>query len=160
MCIIKVYDLNIGAVRNVFSRHHYARSDVEAAIFCSKAGCDWNCGMVILNCQGIKLMIHTLRIYYYVDVVGILGRERESVVILHTIRQKMYDRAFLFHYNDSIIQLILSIMHTGSEFGQLYDAVQEGLIDEKFINVSVSRLIKAMLKMGVLDPPEKVNFSQ
>ena len=63
LCIIKVYDLNIGAVRNVFSRHHYARSDVEAAIFCSKAGCDWNCGMVILNCQGIKLMIHTLHIY-------------------------------------------------------------------------------------------------
>ena len=51
-------------------------------------------------------------------------------------------------------------MHIGSEFGQLYDAVQEGLIDEKFINVSVSRLIKAMLQMGVLDPPEKVNFSQ
>ena len=34
----------VGAVGNVYSRHQYARSDQEAAVFCAKAGCDWNCG--------------------------------------------------------------------------------------------------------------------
>lgn len=33
-----------GAVGNVYRAHHYATSDDEAAIFCAKAGCDWNCG--------------------------------------------------------------------------------------------------------------------
>ena len=34
-----------GAVGNVYHRHNFARSDTEAAEFCVKAGCDWNCGI-------------------------------------------------------------------------------------------------------------------
>ena len=36
-----------GAVSNVYHRHNFARSDTEAAEFCVKAGCDWNCGELI-----------------------------------------------------------------------------------------------------------------
>ena len=33
-----------GAVSNVYRRHNFSRSDMEAAEFCLKAGCDWSCG--------------------------------------------------------------------------------------------------------------------
>ncbi|XP_065825984.1 uncharacterized protein [Oscarella lobularis] len=33
-----------GALGNVYSRHHFAGSEMEAAEFSLKAGCDWNCG--------------------------------------------------------------------------------------------------------------------
>ena len=32
----------------VYSSHHFAGSAMEAAEFCLKAGCDWNCGYCIL----------------------------------------------------------------------------------------------------------------
>ena len=51
-------------------------------------------------------------------------------------------------------------MFSGSEFSHLYDAVQQGLIDEAYINTSVSRLINAMLSLGVFDPPERVGYQQ
>ena len=38
-----------GAVGNVYHRHNFARSDTEAAEFCVKAGCDWNCGKSIMS---------------------------------------------------------------------------------------------------------------
>ena len=38
-----------GAVGNVYHRHNFARSDTEAAEFCVKAGCDWNCGMHVCD---------------------------------------------------------------------------------------------------------------
>jgi len=38
-----------GAVGNVYSQHHFARSEQEAAEFCVKAGCDWNCGSTYIN---------------------------------------------------------------------------------------------------------------
>jgi beta-glucosidase len=33
-----------GAIGDVYSSHHFAGSALEAAEFCLKAGCDWNCG--------------------------------------------------------------------------------------------------------------------
>ena len=43
-----------GAVGNVYHRHNFARSDTEAAEFCVKAGCDWNCGMHLCNITNLK----------------------------------------------------------------------------------------------------------
>ena len=40
-----------GAVGNVYHRHNFARSDTEAAEFCVKAGCDWNCGTNTILCK-------------------------------------------------------------------------------------------------------------
>ena len=40
----------LGALGNVYSRHHFAGSEMEAAEFSLKAGCDWNCGKYFCAC--------------------------------------------------------------------------------------------------------------
>ena len=47
-----------GAVRHVYSEHNFSRSDTEAAEFCVKAGCDWNCGMLQLTMYSRVDCIH------------------------------------------------------------------------------------------------------
>lgn len=45
ICFFCIYLLTfLDAVSQVYTDHHFARSNVEAAVFCAKAGCDWNCG--------------------------------------------------------------------------------------------------------------------
>jgi beta-glucosidase len=52
-------------------------------------------------------------------------------------------------------------LNCGSVYAQhLYDAVQQGLLTEEEINVSVRRLILARMKLGMFDPDSIVNYSQ
>jgi beta-glucosidase len=46
------------------------------------------------------------------------------------------------------------------EYDSLPDAVRQGLIDEKQIDVSVKRLFTARMKLGMFDPPSMVPFSR
>ncbi len=48
----------------------------------------------------------------------------------------------------------------GNEYGSLKKAVEQGLISEKDIDVSVKRLMKARFLLGMFDPPEKVKYAQ
>ena len=60
-----------------------------------------------------------------------------------------YDFNCNYNYNYNIV---------GGEFAHLFEAVNQGLVDEDYVNNSVSRLIKAMIQLGEFDPPEKVNY--
>ena len=64
-----------------------------------------------------------------------------------------------FGGGDSLVQALFSLL-LGSEYSNLLPAVQQDLIAEELLNVSVTRLIKGMLSLGVFDPPDKVNFSK
>ena len=45
-------------------------------------------------------------------------------------------------------------------YNTLFDAVQQGLLSEADIDVSVKRLFTARFKLGMFDPPEMVKYSQ
>jgi beta-glucosidase len=47
----------------------------------------------------------------------------------------------------------------GSEYDSLAQAVQQGLITEKEIDVSVRRLLEAQFRLGMFDPPELVPYA-
>lgn len=48
----------------------------------------------------------------------------------------------------------------GIDYNSLTRAVQQGLISEKQIDISVSRLLKARFQLGLFDPADKVPFSK
>jgi beta-glucosidase len=48
----------------------------------------------------------------------------------------------------------------GTEYRSLLDAVQQGLITEKEIDISVKRLFLARFKLGMFDPPDTVCYAQ
>jgi beta-glucosidase len=48
----------------------------------------------------------------------------------------------------------------GKEYAALVDAVKQGLITEKEIDESVSRLFRARFQLGLFDPIEKVKYAQ
>ncbi|TKG96371.1 beta-glucosidase [Puteibacter caeruleilacunae] len=50
-------------------------------------------------------------------------------------------------------------LNCGSTFKALDKALKKGLITEKEIDVALKRLIIAKIKLGLLDPPEKVPFA-
>ena len=47
-----------------------------------------------------------------------------------------------------------------SDYVKYLDAVKQGLLTEKEIDVSVKRLIRARLALGMFDPPEMVKYAQ
>ncbi|MDD8025586.1 MAG: glycoside hydrolase family 3 C-terminal domain-containing protein, partial [Acidobacteriota bacterium] len=50
-------------------------------------------------------------------------------------------------------------LNCGTEYAALLDAVREGLLTEKDIDVSVKRLFRARFRLGMLDPPERVPYA-
>ena len=48
----------------------------------------------------------------------------------------------------------------GDEYEALAEAVAQGLITEKEIDVSVKRLMTARFKLGMFDPPQRVRYAQ
>ncbi|MEI6219632.1 MAG: glycoside hydrolase family 3 N-terminal domain-containing protein, partial [bacterium] len=51
-------------------------------------------------------------------------------------------------------------LNCGDTYERLLEAVSQGLIDEKEIDVSVKRLFAARFKLGMFDPEEQVPFSK
>jgi beta-glucosidase len=51
-------------------------------------------------------------------------------------------------------------LECGTEYRSLVQAVSDGLIDERQIDVAVKRLFTARFKLGMFDPPEKVKYAQ
>jgi len=51
-------------------------------------------------------------------------------------------------------------MHDNSDYVKYLDAVKEGLITEKDIDVSVRRLLRARFALGMFDPPNMVKYAQ
>ncbi len=49
---------------------------------------------------------------------------------------------------------------TAAAYLKLGDALSQGLLSEKDLDVAVRRLMLARLKLGMLDPPEKVRYTQ
>ena len=48
----------------------------------------------------------------------------------------------------------------GDSYGSLPEAVKEGLIDEKQIDISLKRLMKARFELGEMDEPSQVSWAQ
>jgi beta-glucosidase len=51
-------------------------------------------------------------------------------------------------------------MHDNSDYVKYLDAVKQGLITEKDIDVSVRRLLRARFTLGMFDPPDMVKYAQ
>lgn len=51
-------------------------------------------------------------------------------------------------------------LNCGDRYRTLTDAVRMGLISEEEIDLSVKRLMKARMKLGMFDPPEQIPWSQ
>jgi beta-glucosidase len=51
-------------------------------------------------------------------------------------------------------------MRNNSDYVKYLDAVKQGLLTEKDIDVSVKRLLRARLALGMFDPPEMVKYAQ
>ena len=51
-------------------------------------------------------------------------------------------------------------LNCGCTYGSLLGAVEQGLITEAAIDVSLQRLFEARLKLGMFDPPERVPYAQ
>ena len=60
----------------------------------------------------------------------------------------------------SILTVDFFLMHAGSEYHYLLTSVQEGRMSEEELSVSVTRLMKAFIMLGALDPPEMVPYSK
>ena len=51
-------------------------------------------------------------------------------------------------------------MYIGREYSHLLTSTQEGRMSEEELSVSVTRLMKAFIMLGALDPPEMVPYSK
>ena len=51
-------------------------------------------------------------------------------------------------------------LNCGTSYGQLGNAVKQGLVTESDIDVAVSRLMETRFRLGMFDPVEKVPFAQ
>ena len=51
-------------------------------------------------------------------------------------------------------------LECGSTYRSLKQAVAQGLIAERDIDVAVTRLMRARMRLGLFDPPERVKFAQ
>ena len=51
-------------------------------------------------------------------------------------------------------------MCAGHEYHSLTTSTQEGRMSEEELSVSVTRLMKAFIMLGALDPPEMVPYSK
>ncbi len=51
-------------------------------------------------------------------------------------------------------------LECGNVYGNLVDAVQQGLITQQSIDTAVQRLFLARFKLGMFDPPERVRWAQ
>ncbi|MDM7995066.1 MAG: glycoside hydrolase family 3 C-terminal domain-containing protein [Acidobacteriota bacterium] len=51
-------------------------------------------------------------------------------------------------------------LNCGSAYKGLADAIQQGLLTEKELDVSVQRLFTARMRLGMFDPPEMVKWAQ
>ena len=51
-------------------------------------------------------------------------------------------------------------MECGDSYASLPEAVKEGLIDEKQIDISLKRLMKARFELGEMDEPSQVSWAQ
>ncbi len=51
-------------------------------------------------------------------------------------------------------------LNCGVTYDNLVVAVEQGLIDERQIDVSVERLMRARFRLGMFDPPERVPYAQ
>jgi beta-glucosidase len=50
-------------------------------------------------------------------------------------------------------------LNCGVSFGRLVEAVQEGLLTEEQLDVSVRRLLRARFRLGMFDPPDRVPYA-
>ena len=48
----------------------------------------------------------------------------------------------------------------GNDYSRYVDAVKQGLMTEKDLDLAVKRLMKARFELGMLDPPEMVSYAQ
>ncbi|MCB0284578.1 MAG: glycoside hydrolase family 3 C-terminal domain-containing protein [Calditrichae bacterium] len=51
-------------------------------------------------------------------------------------------------------------VNCGNMYSYLKDALQQGLVTEKEIDLAVSRLFRTRFKLGMFDPPQKVKYSE
>ena len=51
-------------------------------------------------------------------------------------------------------------LECGTTYRSLKQAVAQGLIAESDIDVAVTRLMRARLRLGMFDPPERVKYAQ
>ena len=51
-------------------------------------------------------------------------------------------------------------LNCGSQYQNLLQAVEKGLITEEEIDISLKRLFRARFKLGMFDPPEKVSYAR
>ena len=54
----------------------------------------------------------------------------------------------------------IGFLHVGREYSNLLTSSQEGRMSEEELSVSVTRLMKAFIMLGALDPPEMVPYSK
>ena len=55
---------------------------------------------------------------------------------------------------------LLPSLYAGREYNNLLISTQEGRMSKEELSVSVTRLMKAFIMLGVLDPPEMVPYSK
>ena len=55
---------------------------------------------------------------------------------------------------------LLPSLHAGREYNNLLTSTQEGRMSKEELSVSVTRLMKAFIMLGALDPPEMVPYSK
>ena len=59
-----------------------------------------------------------------------------------------------------LLAIFFFLMHAGSEYRYLLTSNQEGRMSKEELSVSVTRLMKAFIMLGALDPPEMVPYSK
>ena len=73
------------------------------------------------------------------------------------------------HYSSSLAEAAALAMKRGTDldcdipgndFSKYTDAVKQGLVDEKTLDLAVKRLMRARFALGMFDPPETVPYTQ